>query len=78
MFISRLHQQSQRLERAAGERVPQADDAAVGAVDGAQPLPRKGIKALAVAKACLLAGIELGARQILDQCRQRKDVSLSL
>src|SRR6185503_10842429 len=74
MFISRLRYQSERPERAARARLPQADHAPVGGVHRVQPLARKGIKGLAVAEARLLRGVELGARQMSEQPRERQQM----
>ena len=71
MFISRLRHQSERPQRAARRRLPEADHRAAGAVDGAQPLSWKGFKGLAVAEARFLRGVELGARQIGQERLER-------
>src|ERR1041385_7607035 len=78
MFISRLRDQSERPQRAARRRLPEADHRAAGAVDGAQPLSWKGFKGLAVAEARLLRGVELDSRQSAQESPQGKKVSCSL
>ena len=78
MFISRLRHQSQRPEPAVGAHLPQPDHASAAAEDGAQPLPGKGIKALAVAEARFLCRIELRARQVSEQGVERQQVPCAL
>ena len=78
MFISRLRQQSERPQGPVGLRAGEADERAVGAVHRTQALPGKGIKGLAVAKAQLLRGVEVGARQIGEQGAQGQHMSFTL
>ena len=78
MFISRLHQQSERPQGPAGIRAGKTDDGAAGSVHRAQGLPGKGIKGLAVAKARLLRGVELDTRQIGKQSAQGQQVSFGV
>src|ERR1051325_8980530 len=78
MFISCLPDQSERPQRAARRRLPEADHRAAGAVDGAQPLSWKGFKGLAVAEARLLRGVELASRQSAREAPEGKKLACPL
>src|SRR3954470_18497125 len=67
MFFSRLGEPA-RLQAAVGHRLAEPDQLAVGAVERAQPrIQPADLQRLTVAQARFARGVELGARQPVEQ-----------